>query len=774
MHILLVVPRYSETFGEFYQFPLGLGYIAAAMKKAGHTVTGLNLNHHRGPVDTILASKITEIDPDICATGALSPFIALVKTIFETSRRAKPDIINIAGGGVVSGEPAVILDVVDIDVGVVGEGEETIVELLDCLEKSGDLHSVNGIVFRDQDGKTIMTPERLQIKDLGTIAWPDYDVLECEQNVTSQRALDNYFFHSNLDSRPRTIDMITSRSCPFKCTFCFHPTGKTYRERPLDDFFAELDSLVARYQINMVGIIDELFSLEKKRLLEFCERIKPYNLQWLVQLHVNTATEETLHAMRDSGCTYISYGIESMSQPVLDSMLKKSKTHRIGSALDLTRKNRIGIQGNLLFGDSAETLETANESMHWWSKNRQYMVNLTPLTVFPGSPDYLSALQDGLIEDHERANYIENIPAIFNISRMNDKNFEMMGFQVWVFEHSLLNVAPLISFKLSGEQISGRGATFDIVFDCTDCEHRNEYLGVIIPPGSGPSLMLTCRNCLTRWDVKNESKQPTPEQPVAEQPMLEQPTPEQPALKALNEIDDPEKHVEIKLFFSKVKRFIKNQKHNKFHVIVKNVMLRALYYLIAQLWVRVLSPLIRAKAHLVTRSSSKVKPLLAKIIPPESQKNISGVKANDAVRGYVAKKLWDKILSPEDLEDTRNSEASGTVKNFIRLFPGHMLRACGSAVGESPFDPEKHNDFADALCEIGAFGAARLHYQQALTLMPDSERASIGLNFIDSPKVSEQQRSVYFVSWSDDPPPARRNVSQITTEHDAPVLSATG
>jgi anaerobic magnesium-protoporphyrin IX monomethyl ester cyclase len=656
MHILLVVPRYSSTWGEFYQFPLGLGYIAAAMKRGGHTVTGLNLNHHQGSIESIVSAKIAAISPDVCATGALSPFLPLVQSIFNAARQAKPTIINIAGGGVVSGEPGVILDVADIDVGVVGEGELTIVELLDCLGKSGDLHAVQGIVFRDKNGKTVQTPERPQIMDLGKLAWPDYEVLECEQNVSGQRALDSYFFHSQRESKPRAIDMITSRSCPFKCTFCFHPTGKTYRERPLDDFFAELDTLVARYKINMVGLIDELFSLKKTRLLEFCERIKPYNLQWMVQLHVNSATEETVRAMRESGCAYISYGIESMSQPVLESMLKKSKTHRIDSSLDLTYKYRIGIQGNLLFGDSAETLETANESMHWWAANRRYQINLTPLMVFPGSPDYLAALRDGLIDERDRAKYIQDIPAEFNISRMNDKNMEMIRFQVWVFANTLLNIAPLKSFQPSAEQIENRDTAYDIVWDCPNCNHQNDYLGVVLPPDTGHSIRLTCRECNTRWDVKNAVHKLAP-----------------------NTIND----ATCAAHFRQAEAFFEQEKFKECHDIANELL---------------------------------------------------GLAPNFIPARLLMGKFYRRVGPSE-----------------------HMVKSFGAALGATPFDPERHNDFAEALQEIGAHGAARMHYEQALALQPDNKRAMAGIAFIDSTQVSEQQRTSYFISWSEDTPPQRRS-----------------
>lgn len=652
MHILLVVPRYSASWGEYYQIPLGLGYIASAMKNAGHVVTSLNLNHYHGTIEELVAARIVEIDPDICASGSLAPFLGILKEIFSAAKKAKPDIVNIAGGGMVSGEPEMSLRVMEIDIGVISEGEQTVVELLDYLEKSKDLHEVNGIVFRDGDGSVVQTPPRAQVHDLGQIAWPDYELLECDKNLVNQRALDSYFFHSQPESRPRAIDMITSRSCPFSCTFCFHPVGKVYRERPLDDFFAELDMVVARYKINMVALIDELFSLRKQRLLEFCERIKPYGLQWMVQLHVSSAAPETIKAMREAGCTYISYGIESFSNEILASMKKKAKPERIDAALAMTFENHIGIQGNLLFGDKAETLETANVSMHWWACNRRYQINLTPLMVFPGSPDYYGAIEDGLILDREA--YVKNIPTDFNISLMNDKNMEMIRFQVWVFTNTLLNLAPLREFRLSDIQVPDRDTTYDIVWDCPNCGHRNDYLGVVIPPEYSHSLRLSCRNCLSRWDVENRNYH-------------------LPA-NTINEARKSYLRLAIVLY-EKIKQ-------RKFRSII-----------------------------------NKLLSLTLSRVPASLRKG----------------KLAHQVVPPEQ-----------------------MLKSIGVALQAHPFNPERHNDFADALVEIGAFGAARMHYQQALALAPGNERASAGIAFMDGPEVSDAQRATYFVSWSDDPPPVRR------------------
>lgn len=656
MHILLIVPRYSTTWGEFYQFPLGLGYVAAAMKRAGHKVSSLNLNHQRGAIEELVAAKVREYNPDICATGGLSPFLSLLQEIFSAARRAKPDIINIAGGGAVSGEPGVILDVADIDIGVIGEGEITIVELLACLERQGrNLQSVQGIVFKDKNLKTIQTEPRPPIKDLSSVPWPDYEALQCEQNIVGQRGLDSYFLHSCDAGKPKSIDMITSRSCPFRCKFCFHPTGKVYRERPLDDVFAEIDYLVSHYKVNMIGFIDELFSLRRSRLLEFCERIRPYNLKWMIQLHVLSASEEVIKALKSAGCTYISYGIESMNQTVLNSLQKKSNIPQIEEALDMTYRYKIGIQGNLIFGDAAETLETANESMHWWAANRKYQVHLTPLMVFPGSPHYLEALRDGLIGDSERADYVRNIPEDLNISSMNDKNAEMLKFQVWVFLHTLLNLVQPDRFELSEGQDSDRGSLYDIVWKCPRCGHKNDYLSVILPPDNGASMRITCRDCNTRWDIANQAYQ--------------------------------------------------------------------------------------APVNSISQVECQVRLATAKNLLKKGDKK----GAHDLGNGLLSQ-------APNFVEAR---QFMGSLYRLLGI-KEHMVKSFGVAVGSRPFSPDCHCDFADALLEVEAAGAARMHYAQALQLQPGYERAIQGLALIDAPTFSDDLRKVYFVSWSDDLPPRQK------------------
>ena len=498
--------------GQFYQFPLGLGYIISALKRAGFEVHALNCNESVEPSDVQVARMVTLLDPQICATGALSPFLPKVQEIFDAARRAKPSIVNIAGGGVLSSDPEAGPRIMDIDIGVIGEGEETIVDVVRTIQCGGDLAGVFGIVYRKANGDVVRTIPRPAIADLGSVAWPDYDALGFGKVMDTQRASDNYFYHHS--NAPRAIDMITSRSCPYRCTFCFHPTGKVYRERPLDDFFAELDHVVARYDVNMVALIDELFSLKKARLLEFCDRIAPYKLNWMVQLHVNCADDHILQRMKETGASYISYGVESMSQEVLISMQKKSKKERIHTVLGNTYDKKIGIQGNLIFGDSAETLETANESMDWWAENERYKIWINRLLVYPGSPDYIQAVRDGLITD--RLGFIEDLDAVrINISQLNDADLDGLTDKLRLADHVLLDFGKLVKFEKEAEIDPLRGESYNIVWDCPRCEHHNDYRRVLLDRWECyHSVRLTCRGCSSRFDLRNPAELPFEDRPT--------------------------------------------------------------------------------------------------------------------------------------------------------------------------------------------------------------------------------------------------------------------
>ena len=258
----------------------------------------------------------------------------------------------------------------------------------------------------------------------------------------------------------------------------------------------EIRSYVDKYNINMVQILDELFSLRKPRLIEFCKQIKPLGLKWMVQLHTRTADDETLAAMKDAGCVYISYGIESANDDVLRSMAKKTTVEVIDRALSLTYKHNIGIQGNLIFGDTNETLATANSSMRWWHLNRDYAVYLSRIQVYPGSPDYIMAFRDGLITDREA--FVDSLPTNLNISNINCVDYSSMMFQLRVHGRTLLNLTDAEFVRQHKDT-----RFMDIKYNCPKCGEKKHFRNAVTRNFHKYFIRVFCNSCHHRCDLIN-------------------------------------------------------------------------------------------------------------------------------------------------------------------------------------------------------------------------------------------------------------------------------
>ena len=500
MRILLVIPRFVPRFGEFYDFPLGLGYIAASLKHAGYDVHCLNLNNYQESVESIVADKVRKVQPDILGTGGLSTQYRHIKLAIDTAKLISPDLKIMAGGGIISSEPELMLNALKADIGVIGEGEETVVDLIDCLENERNLNSVKGIIFKDIDScnneRTVMTEKRPNIINIDLIPWTDYEEFDIKTRFSFNKGL--FFTHiKNI----RFIEMISSRSCPFDCSFCFHPLGRGYRERSLDNFFSELENLIAVYDINALGILDELFATKQERLIEFCSRIKSYNIKWGVQLRVDVVNEDVLDLMKDSGCIVVSYGIESMSQTVLTGMKKHAKPAMIDSVLELTYRKKMTIQGNLIFGDSSETLQSVQETLSWWNKHKKYQLSLNHIQQYPGTKIYNDAISNGAIKD--KLQFIEQGCPTLNTTVINNDLFK--AILQWVDLLCLVINLPakLISYSQESTGDKIHGDLYNIECICPHCGIHNNFSKLSKFENMGGRILfrLPCCDCNLRFDI---------------------------------------------------------------------------------------------------------------------------------------------------------------------------------------------------------------------------------------------------------------------------------
>lgn len=496
--ILLIAPRYG-IFGQYYSFPIGLACISSSLKSAGFKVKCLNLNHYENE-DDIIHEIMETYNIKIVATGALSAHINEIQRLRNKFKRYS-NIQFILGGGLLSSEPKLIFDELEIDFGVLNEGEETIVELADyILNNRNRLENINGIVYR-QDGKVIFSKPRDSIANLDNLPYPDYDGFEVEKYLDNQLPNDDY--QISIFDKPRALPVITTRSCPFGCTFCYHPLGKKYRVSSLDYFFKWLDYLVSKYQVNILYLLDELFSVNKERMLEFAKRIKPYNLKWACAVRVTDVDDEILRVLKDAGLYSISYGIESANEIVLKSMKKKIKMADVENALVLTKKYNIGMQANFIFGDIAETEETYQETLDWWKNNQQYQIMLSQISAYPGTPIYLDVCAAGKIKD--KIQFIKDGCPQINLTSMSDEQYILMRQNIIdaIYEYKLY--PEVVSSKIIGYD-KYRGNLYEISLICPHCGKKSIYKNM--HKVENFVTKTCCRECNQKFDVNIEKFYP--------------------------------------------------------------------------------------------------------------------------------------------------------------------------------------------------------------------------------------------------------------------------
>ncbi|MDQ7821486.1 MAG: radical SAM protein [Candidatus Eremiobacteraeota bacterium] len=452
MRLLMVVPNYELE-------PFGIAIISAVLKRAGYQVDILNKQ------DTpLLPLVLAEKKHEFVATGGMSCNYHLIEEIVSQAHEGGAKVI--LGGGIVTSEPELISRVLQIDYSVIGEGEETILELLATLEKGGDLQAVAGIGFFSGD-QFILTKRRPPINDLDSLPFPDWDSLDFERHLEAAKPSDQYYF--DFSDHPRIYHLLASRSCPFQCTFCYHPLGNKYRQRSIGALFDELRQMVPKFRINNVAISDELFSQNRERVFEFCTRFSelrkeiPWELRWGCQLRVDKLDEELLDTMKASGCTGIAYGFESYSPLVLKSMKKHITPEQIDRAVHLSLERNMAIQANFIFGDPAETWETFHETMSFWKEHSFAGIQLGYVMPCPDSELYRYCLQRGIIRD--RLDYIEHhIFDKFNMTALSDAEFEKLDVVMKkIFLSHYYHAIPL---SVGPDHMTVR---------CPHCRKLNEY-----------------------------------------------------------------------------------------------------------------------------------------------------------------------------------------------------------------------------------------------------------------------------------------------------------
>lgn len=435
LNVLYIIPRY-RTYGMegHYVMPMGILYVSAYVKRSGiANIYTLNLNHESGEEYDILQSYITKNNIDFVGLGGLSGEYSDIFRVVSYVRKIDPNVIIQVGGGIMTADPMVTMQAMpDVDFGIIGEGEQTSIELIDAIARKLDVTSVNGIIYRDENGLSI-TNRRVEIDDLDTLPLPDYEGFNYAEYLRLNPDL------SDEGKKYSQVSVIGGRSCKYNCTFCFHPSGSKYRQRSLGSIFSEIDYLVKNYDISYIALREELFATDNERVRQFCERVSAYDFDWSIQLRIDSINPELVDLLKNTRCRYLFVGVESADDRVLKSMRKGITLTQIEQALDMLRDAGLNSRSGVIFGDTVETFETAMFTLDWFKKNyTKYRVFVDMIIAFPGSVLYRRACDSGVIPNP--AEFLKDGCPIVNVSQMNDAEFATLVTTIEKMNYRKYNV----------------------------------------------------------------------------------------------------------------------------------------------------------------------------------------------------------------------------------------------------------------------------------------------------------------------------------------------
>jgi len=402
-------------------FPQGLGYIAAALLRQGHTVEVYSQDLHHCPEEHLTAYLDNEVF-DVVGVGVIAGYFQYRKLLQISAAinqaRRRPHFL--IGGHGPSPEPEYFLRKTGADAAVLGEGEETILELIDALGDPARLAEVKGIAYRDGD-EVRVNERRRTIKDIDSLPLPAFHLFPIE------------YYRLLRPPHVRKTDFVmpvlSGRGCTYRCNFCYR-MDKGYRPRSNESIIEEIRLLKRDYRISYVIFSDELLMSSVKRTVSLCEAMLAADLDiiWDCNGRLNNADPEVLDLMKRAGRVFINYGIEAFDDQVLENMRKSLTTEQVIKGVEATLTAGISPGLNIIFGNIGDNRRTLEKGVEFLLKYRDLsqMRTIRPVTPYPGSPLYYQAIEKGLLkgcEDFYENKHTNSDLLAVNFTDLSDQDF---------------------------------------------------------------------------------------------------------------------------------------------------------------------------------------------------------------------------------------------------------------------------------------------------------------------------------------------------------------
>ncbi len=405
-------------------FPMGVGALAAVVKRDGHDFEIWNQDMHHWP-DDHLRTYLDENKFDVIIFSLIAGYYQYqkMKSLAKAINNSKNRPFFLMGGYGPTPEPEFFINKSGCDAIGMGEGEVTIAKLLEALEYNKSLETVPGLAWME-NGKLKKTPRAPLVHDLDSLPTIPYEKFPM-----------NYYRMLRMpkvDATDFCFPLMSARGCSFKCTFCYR-MDPGYRMRTPVKLLDEIELLYREYGINYIAFQDDLLmsSVEHTEAvcLEFLKRDLP--IRWNCNGRLNYCSEELLQLMKDAGCHFINYGIESMDQKVLNNMKKGLRPEMIVKGIEDTLKVGISPGLNFIFGNIGDNEKTIEKAVDFLIKYDDFAQKRTirPVTPYPGSPLYYEAIKRGLLdkenpaEDFYERKHLNSDLICCNFTELSDEKF---------------------------------------------------------------------------------------------------------------------------------------------------------------------------------------------------------------------------------------------------------------------------------------------------------------------------------------------------------------
>ncbi len=394
--LMYVTPPGQDDF--FIAMPLGIIYLGAILREAGCDVVCCD---ERVCSEAEIESYLEKAE--ILGLSALTPHVNRAMRYAERVKKARPEVITVVGGPHATVDVDTFLDSGVIDYVIGGEAEDTVVDFMEGIDKGRDgVDQIPGIAFDREDGTRLSNPQPPLIKDLDRIPFPAWEMLPFERYAAM--------------NKERLFYIFTSRGCPFRCVFCQKElTGRGFRTRSVDNILDELEEVAKKYTPGNVLFIDELFTCQKKRVYDLCDGImeRGLKLNMSCETRVDMIDYDMAKTMKRAGFNRMYFGVESISQRSLDTLVKDYQADKVVECLKMIRRAGIWSKCFLIVGTPEESMEDINETAKQLRASMPDRVRTSlfnPLTATASFEKYKDRIDPDLVRteyvDSDRSPYI--------------------------------------------------------------------------------------------------------------------------------------------------------------------------------------------------------------------------------------------------------------------------------------------------------------------------------------------------------------------------------